>query len=130
MDKPSQKLNEVEITYIAANCHNTNKLYCETLGDFSQPLWQDTPEEIKQSAINGVHYVLDNPNVTSEEQHENWMKVKVKDGWIYGEEKDMEKKTHPCLVPYSELPKTQQFKDRLFKLACVNALVLLGKGNL
>jgi hypothetical protein len=39
---------------------------------------------------------------------------KKADGWVYGEVKDPEKKEHPCLVEYEELPKDQQAKDSLF----------------
>jgi hypothetical protein len=42
------------------------------------------------------------------------MKEKLDAGWVYGEVKDAEKKTHPCLVPFSELPPFQQQKDSLF----------------
>ena len=45
------------------------------------------------------------------ENHNNWMKNKLKDGWIYGEKKDLQKKTHPCLVPYNELPFDEVIKD-------------------
>lgn len=49
------------------------------------------------------------------------MKEKIEDGWVYGDEKDTEKKTHPCLVPYEELPEFQKKKDALFQ-AIVDAL--------
>jgi hypothetical protein len=49
------------------------------------------------------------------------MEDKIKDGWVYGETKDAEKKTHPCLVPFHELPEFQQKKDKLF-CAIVDAL--------
>jgi hypothetical protein len=45
----------------------------------------------------------------------------IKDGWVYGEVKDAEKKTHPCLVPFDQLPLFQQKKDKLF-CAIVDAL--------
>lgn len=125
--KVSENMTNTEIAYIAACCYNANKFYCEALGDFSQPSWDDAPHEIKRSAVNGVLFVLDNQNMTSADQHENWMKVKLADGWVYGKEKDMEKKTHPCLVPYDQLPKDQQFKDYLFRLSVVNAIVALGR---
>jgi hypothetical protein len=48
--------------------------------------------------------------------HENWTKDKVADGWVYGEVKDAAAKTHPCLVPYDQLPANQRFKDSLFLL--------------
>jgi hypothetical protein len=42
------------------------------------------------------------------------MAQKKREGWVYGEEKNAEEKTHPCMVPYDQLPKEQQFKDALF----------------
>ena len=123
--KLSEKLSKEQIEYIANCCHNTNKFYCEALGDYSQPEYVDAPEEIQKSAINGVMYVLDNQNATSSNKHESWMKEKIENGWVYGEVKDTEKKTHPCLVLYEELPVSHQFKYYLFKLAAVNALVTL-----
>ena len=42
------------------------------------------------------------------------MQEKINDGWVYGEVKDAEKKTHPCIVPFEELPEFQQKKDALF----------------
>jgi hypothetical protein len=42
------------------------------------------------------------------------MEHKISEGWVYGEVKDAFKKTHPCLVPYSEMPKEQQMKDEFF----------------
>jgi hypothetical protein len=99
---------------IAEMCHEINKAYCEVYEDFSQVPWDQTPENIKQSAVDGVMYKLMNPEATSEDMHNNWMLFKQKDGWVYGETKDSEKKTHPCMVPYKELPAMQRAKDALF----------------
>ena len=41
--------------------------------------------------------------------------------WSYGEVKDAEAKTHPCLIPYDQLPEFQKAKDKLF-VAIVDAL--------
>ena len=103
------------VEHIAEAAHTLNKAYCEYLGDTSQVLWEEAPGWQKESAINGVQFVIDNPNVTSEDMHENWMKEKRKDGWVYGTTKEPGLKTHPCMVPYEELPKEQQFKDTLFR---------------
>lgn len=99
---------------IAAVCHNVNKAYCESIGDFSQNTWNDSPEWQKKSAIEGVQFRIDNPLVTPMSMHENWRKAKEADGWRYGEVKDPEKKEHPCMVPYGELPKEQKSKDFIF----------------
>ena len=58
---------------------------------------------------------LANPDATPEQSHESWYKVKEAEGWKYGEVKDMEKKEHPCFLPYEELPDEQKAKDYLFR---------------
>jgi hypothetical protein len=52
--------------------------------------------------------------VRPEQSHESWWAEKQRTGWTYGPVKDAEKKTHPCCVPYAELPREQQRKDALF----------------
>jgi hypothetical protein len=49
------------------------------------------------------------------------MADKVAAGWHYGEVKDAEAKTHPCMVAYEELPFEQRVKDHVFR-AIVSAL--------
>ena len=99
---------------IAKVAHTVNKAYCETLGDYSQPSWDEAPEWQKASALQGVEFHL-NDEVTPEQAHENWMKHKESEGWVYGEEKDVVLKTHSCMRPYKELPLALQHKDLLFK---------------
>lgn len=113
------------ISNIAKVCHEANKAYCETLGDFSQLSWNEAPDWQKESAMNGVSYHLDNPNAGPSGSHENWLKVKVADGWIYGEAKSAELKTHPCIVPYEDLPQEQKNKDYIF-VGIVHALSVQG----
>lgn len=99
---------------IAKVCHGANRAYCQVMDDNSQPEWEDAPDWHKQSMIAGVKAYLADPTITPERSHENWMAVKEKDGWKYGEVKDAEKKEHPCMVPYNELPPEQKIKDSLF----------------
>lgn len=101
--------------FIASVCHNVNKAYCDSIGDSSQVSWEDAPDWQKESCINGVKYALANPDGTPEQQHESWLADKIQDGWVYGDMKDVDKKTHPCIVPYEELPLSQRIKDYLFK---------------
>lgn len=99
---------------IAELCHNVNKAYCESIGDYSQPTWEDAPDWQKASAMEGVYFHLEN-DTTPEQSHESWMKSKENDGWVYGKVKDADKKTHPCMVPYNQLPQEQKSKDYIFK---------------
>ena len=107
------------IQHIASICHEANRQYCITLGDFSQPLWGDAPEWQVQSAIYGVEFHLANPEAGPGASHNNWLQDKEMGGWVYGAEKDPAKKLHPCMVPFFELSIAQQKKDRLF-LSIVN----------
>jgi hypothetical protein len=109
---------EEQIAYV---CHSANKAWCDLHGDFSQKRWEDAEEWQRQSAIAGVKFRLENPGASPKMQHEAWRQAKAADGWVYGEEKDAEKKTHPCMVPYAELPEFQRRKDALFAAIC-NAL--------
>jgi cytochrome c1 len=113
--------NDSRISKIASVCHEANRAYCETLGDMSQPKWADAPVWQVESAENGVVFHLNNPSAGDAASHENWMRQKSADGWIYGPVKDVEAKQHPCMVPFDQLPPEQQAKDRLFR-AIVRAL--------
>lgn len=105
---------KITIATVAKTCHEVNRAYCAGHGDDSQPSWEEAPQWQRDSAINGVKFHLKNPNAGPQASHESWYAEKASQGWVYGEVKDVEKKTHPCMVPYSELPIQQQTKDSLF----------------
>lgn len=109
------------IEQVAKIAHEINKAYCLSIGDESQPSWEDAPEWQKESAIDGVLFHLNNENAGPDASHNNWMSQKIQSGWKYGEIKDPENKLHPCIVPFEMLPKEQQSKDYLFR-AVVHAL--------
>lgn len=106
---------------IAMACHEANRIWCLANGDASQKHWEEAEAWQQESAIRGVEYRINNPNAPESAQHDAWMADKVNDGWVYGEIKDAVAKTHPCIVPFGELPEFQQKKDRLF-CAIVDAL--------
>lgn len=107
-----------QITYsieqVARICHQANKALCEANGDTSQVHWEDAPEWQRQSAISGVCFHMVRPGAGPEASHENWMAKKLAEGWTYGPEKDPERKQHPLLVAFEDLPPHQQAKDMLF----------------
>lgn len=111
----------IDFITIAKVCHQANKAWCEVNGDDTQKNWMDAEQWQVDSAITGVIFRIKNPNAKHDAQHNSWMLDKIKDGWVYGEVKDAEKKTHPCIVPFEQLPEFQQKKDALF-CAIVDAL--------
>ena len=105
----------MQVKDIAKVAHELNKAYCESIGDNSQPEWDNAPEWQQSSAVNGVQFPLDNPDALPSASHESWLKQKTKEGWKYGEIKNPELKEHPCFVPYDQLPVSQQSKDFIFR---------------
>lgn len=77
-----------------------------------QPYNAEMNKDQMHSLIDGVYYLWEHPEATAETNHENWMRMKIEQGWKYGEEKDFEAKTHPDLVPYDELPEIEKRKDK------------------
>lgn len=109
------------ILYIAIACHEANKAFCALHDDHTQKHWEEAAEWQQESAIKGVTFAIANPDAGDSAQHDAWMADKIANGWVYGEVKDADKKTHPCIVPFDQLPEFQQKKDKLFR-AIVNAL--------
>ena len=103
-----------KIISIAVVCHQANKAWCEANGDYSQKNWNDAEKWQTESAIKGVQFRLDNPDAGHDAQHNSWMKQKVDEGWVHGDIKDAELKTHPCIVKFEDLPEFQKKKDALF----------------
>ena len=105
----------MNIKEVAKLCHEVNAQYCAAIGDNNQTNWEDAPDWQKLSIIKGVEYHFENHNSTPADSHNSWLKEKEETGWRYGEVKDPEAKTHPCFVPFDELPAEQQAKDYIFR---------------
>ena len=63
------------------------------------------------SLYDGVEFMLDNPYITSEQSHINWVDMKILQGWRWGPVKDFNEKTHPNLVSFNVLPDVEKLKD-------------------
>jgi hypothetical protein len=103
------------IEQCAAICHEVNRAYCRAIGDDSQVSWEEAMQWQRDSSKSGVSSILFNPGIEASGLHELWRKHKEAEGWKYGPVKDVEKKEHPCLRPYGELPLEQRVKDHLFR---------------
>lgn len=99
---------------VARICHEANRGYCAALGDHSQLPWNSAPDWQKKSAVNGVKFIVANPDALPSASHDSWMAEKAADGWAWGPEKDPAMKLHPCFLPYDQLPVEQKAKDYIF----------------
>ena len=58
--------------------------------------------------------------------HEVWAQHRIQQGWRYGPVRSDEKKEHPCLVPYDELPESEKNVDRQTVRATLKSILALG----
>lgn len=58
--------------------------------------------------------------------HEVWAETRISQGWTYGEQRDDGRKTHPCLVPYEELPEEEKEYDRNTAVGTLKLIMELG----
>lgn len=62
----------------------------------------------------------------SKNVHEVWAESRMKQGWKYGRQRNDELKTHPCLVPYEELPEEEKEYDRNTSIGTLKLIIKLG----
>lgn len=58
--------------------------------------------------------------------HEVWAQSRIEQGWVYGQERSDALKTHPCLVPYEDLPEIEKAYDRDTALGTLKLICKLG----
>ena len=62
----------------------------------------------------------------SKNVHEVWAETRIQQGWTYGEQRNDELKTHPCLIPYEELPESEKEYDRNTSIGTLKLIMKLG----
>jgi ryanodine receptor 2 len=58
--------------------------------------------------------------------HDNWALQRLRDGWRYGSKRDDAARTHPCLLPYEQLPESEKEYDRRTAIETLKAVLALG----
>lgn len=84
------------------------------------------PNPIDTSKVELPDDLLELTEKIAENVHENWSVGRIADGWTYGETRNDEMKTTPCLVPYSELTDSEKEYDRVTALQTLKLVVALG----
>lgn len=62
----------------------------------------------------------------SKNVHEVWAETRIRQGWTYGAQRDDTLKTHPCLIPYEELPEEEREYDRNTSIGTLKLIMKLG----
>ena len=84
------------------------------------------PKPIDTSDVVLDGEILELCELIAENTHEVWAAGRIKDGWSFGEKRDDEKKLHPCLIPYGELPESEKEYDRNTSMETLKLIIKLG----
>jgi len=99
---------------VARVTHAANSALQNIQGDpMPSTTWDAERNEVRSAKIAGVAAVR-REGKFPRDLHAMWMDHMAGLGWVYGPEKDLERKTHPCMVPYQDLPVSQRHKDIVF----------------
>ncbi len=85
-----------------------------------------TPTPIDTNDIVLPESLLGLTEQIAENVHDNWAQARIAQGWTYGESRNDELKTTPCLVPYGELPEGEKEYDRNTALQTLKLIIALG----
>ncbi|MCU6720592.1 RyR domain-containing protein [Porcipelethomonas ammoniilytica] len=84
------------------------------------------PKPIDTSAVSLSEDLLSLTEKIAANVHDVWAVGRIAEGWTYGEEKNVELKTTPCLVPYDELPESEKDFDRNTAMETLRLIVKMG----
>jgi ryanodine receptor 2 len=84
------------------------------------------PKPIDTSNIVLPDEVVEVAERLAENAHEIWAVQRMNDGWTYGSTRNDDRKEHPCLVPYNELPESEKEYDRQMASETLKAIIALG----
>ena len=80
-------------------------------GDFPPP-WDATGDWLQKNWQTAVASVLSGD--CPEQRHRAFVEKMTKEGWKYGPETDAEKKEHPDIVLYADLPPDRRLKNQVY----------------
>ena len=84
------------------------------------------PKPVNTDGIELTEDILGLCEQLAENTHDVWAEIRMKDGWVYGEERNDALKHHPCLVPYGELPDSEKEYDRKTSIETLKLIIKLG----
>ncbi len=70
----------------------------------------NTPDVLSRPQLEEI--LLKRIELLAEAEHDGWMESRRRNGWVYGEKRDNEKRIHPLMINYRFLPESEKKKDR------------------
>ena len=84
------------------------------------------PQPVDVSDVTLDRGLEDLIEVMSENVHDVWAQARMNEGWTYGPERSDERKEHPCLVSYADLPEAERQYDRNTAIGTLKLIHKLG----
>ena len=85
-----------------------------------------TPRPIATDGVTLSLSIIHLVELLAENAHDVWALERLSQGWSHGHERCDEKKTHPCLINYSDLPDSEKEYDRKLVLSTLKTIQALG----
>jgi hypothetical protein len=87
---------------------------------------QYVPKPLDTSKVQLTDEIIRLTELFAANAHDVWAQQRVLEGWKFGPERSDEKKEHPSLIPYEQLPEGEKEYDRKTALETVKTLISLG----
>lgn len=85
-----------------------------------------TPKPVDTNGVVLPRELTDLAEAIARNVHEVWSAGRIADGWTYGEKRNDEKRTTPCLVPYENLTEEEKAFDRNTAFETLRLITKLG----
>lgn len=84
------------------------------------------PKPINVTGVELDEQLLELTELLARNAHDVWSLQRISEGWEHGISRNDEKKEHPCLVSYEELPESEKQYDRNAAISTLKAIIALG----
>lgn len=84
------------------------------------------PKPIDTESIELDKGLMELAELLAKNAHDIWAQERLSQGWTYGPSRRDDRKEHPCLVPYEELPESEKVYDRRTAMETLKAVCALG----
>ena len=122
-DPQYQREDKYEIEQFLA-AWKSSQYYLVSVAERGLRQYDPHPIDVTEFPLDGD--IKDLIEAIAENCHDIWARVRIDDGWTYGEKRDDDHKKHPDLVPYSDLTDEEKKYDRKMAQGTLELIQRLG----
>lgn len=110
---PELNEHQKKIVGLAKICHEAQRAFCQTMGDFSHPNWDLTSPWYQKVMVECVTFVFNKVSDVNQ-LHIFWSSQMTALGWSYGLVFNEKEKEHPNLKNFNDISFEEQIKYAIF----------------